>query len=103
MHENEWETNEELIEAAYVLCMSPEELWKAIESVRVFMEGAVVVMRKQCEEVFALLKQWVHTDFDLYELERKKKKALYKVDFTRPKIHHQVSCRKPKVARKIIY
>lgn len=77
MYENEWETDEELIEAAAVLCMSPEELWKAIESARGFFGGV--------------------------EIERKKKKVLYKVDFMRPKIRHQVACRKPRVTRKIIY
>lgn len=103
MHENEWETNEELIEAAYVLCMSPEELWKAIEATRAFFYETVVVIKERLEGVSELFEQWVHMDVDLFELERKKKKALYELDFTRPKIQHQVSCRKPRVARKIIY
>ncbi|MEK5069799.1 hypothetical protein [Sporosarcina sp. FSL K6-1508] len=60
---------------------------------------ALGILREFGEQVYEGLKENARRDKD-----RKNKKQRFKIDFKRPEIRHQVTCRKPKfTVRKIIH
>lgn len=71
------------------------KLWEAIrEAARNYYE--------QLEESVFLVVQTVD-DYLKAEADRKRRRALYKIDFTRPAVQHQVINRKPKnLIKKVI-
>ena len=100
MHDYEFEENQKVV----VVLGGIEVDEEIINQVYVIFSSAI----KEIKEVFSNMAVALTNVFNIVkeilaeEIDREEKRELYKLNFTRPMIQHQVLCRKPKLIRKII-
>ena len=75
-----------------------ERLAKALAELAVVVSEVIHELFEDCIFIYDAMQ-----DYWKAEADRKRRRALYKIDFTRPVIQHQVSHRKPKhLIKKVI-
>lgn len=97
----ELETNKDVIAIANITGCSSKEVAEALKCMTERLVSAATVIATVWERVrqfFGALSPTIHE-----VIEREENGSFYKLDFTRPKIQHQVACRRPKhLVKKII-
>lgn len=99
-----YENDERIILIASTSGFSTPEIIRAIKSFATAAESTAkaisecwAILKSNAQEIHELLNQ-----MDFEEMDREWKRDLHKLDFTRPRIHHQVTCRKPRNLNKKI-
>ena len=97
----ELETNKDVIAIANITGCSSKEVAEALKYMTERLVSAATVIVMACEGVrhfFEALSSTIHE-----VIEREENRSFYKLDFKRPKIQHQVACRRPRhLVKKII-
>lgn len=104
MHDYEFEENQKVV----VVCGGFKVDEDMLENLRQIASVFGLAIENLANELYSFAQSVaeifsVTNELLAEEIDRECKREMHKLDFTRPKIQHQVLCRKPKLVRKIIH
>lgn len=96
--------DERVRELSVISGLDKKKIKEALESLAQIFTNILNAFKEAIEPLWRSFIEIVeHVDFDEFFTENKNKRELYKMDFTKPKVQHQVLNRKPRyLVKKVI-